>query len=287
LIECSELRFKECREAGHMLGVLPGESELFASLIFNGDVKTWQKAAEQISNGYTFIPKTFTPDEMRSLKTLCDDPNLNAPGSAKKLILACGLRDAFSPTSGRAAVPLLKVMDNVIRSSEGDILAKAFIFQELGRIMRARSADWGLHFCPEVVAQLKNFDAMLGKERIQSGDWNRPASRKKWQARLERFFASIAGGKPFLESGSAFRDTVAIAAAEGLGVTGYVDGAREAHMKSRKDKPAVAWGFGTQDVALVPVEHASGNVSSAGLDKLRLWTPLLRVPSAIRQPGIR
>lgn len=284
---CAKLRFKECREAETILAVLPGEDETLARLFFGGDLKTWQLAKQQASGGFRFIPEKITPDELKKLAALCDDTNFRAAGPAKKLVEATQLREAVKPADGEFNIPLPDLIDRVFRLPDGDVLVKAFLFQELGGVMRARGPAWGLHFCPELIARFDELDSILGKDRIRAGDWNRPGPRKKWQPQLERFFTIAAERRPFYELAVASRDRAATVAAKGLTLAGYVDGSNEPHLKKRDKEQRAAWAFSANSMELIPIEYASGTLQTTDAKTLRKWSPLLSIPVKITQPEIR
>ena len=284
---CAKLRFKECREAEAMLAVLPDEDELLAQIFCNGDVKTWQLAKQQASGGFRFIPQKIEPDEIKRLAALGDDPNLRAAGPAKKLVEATQLREVVKPAGGKFSIPLLDLMDRIVRFPDGDGLIKAFLFQELGGVMRARGPAWGLHFCPELTPRLNELNSILGNERIRSGDWNRPGPRKKWQAQLERFFTTVADGRLFYEPAVAFRDRAATVATTGLMLAGYIDGANEPHLKKREKEQGAAWAFSAESMELITINYVSGTLPATEAKTLQKWSPFFSIPGKIPQPEIR
>ncbi|MCE9519276.1 MAG: hypothetical protein K8R87_06975 [Verrucomicrobia bacterium] len=287
LAACAKLRFKECREAEAMLAVLPGEDETLARLFFSGDVKTLRLAKQQASAGFRFIPQEITPDELKRLAALGDDPNLRAVGPAKKLVETTQFRQAVKPAGGKFSIPLLDLMDRIVRFSDGDVLVKAFLFQELGGVMRARGPAWGLHFCPELTLRFNELDSIFGNDRIRSGDWNKPGFRKKWQAQLERFFTAIVEDGPYFGLAEASRDRVATVATTGLNLTGYIDGANESHLKKSDQEQGTAYAFSAENMKLILIKYISGTLPTTDAKTLQKWSPIFNIPGKIPQPEIK
>jgi hypothetical protein len=285
LEQCSKLRFRECREAAAMVLACPSENETAARLFFGGDLEAWQMARQQAAKGYHFIPDEMVAEEVRRLATIRDDPNLNAPGPARKLLEAMRLREALDSAGGKITIPLIELLDRVVRLPQGDVMVKAYLARELHGIMRARSLAWGLHYAPELAASMTELDSILGPAPLRSGDWNRPDARKKWQSKLQTFFETAAKGATFRDLAGSYLELVAPAATRGVSFAGYVDETRAAHLKSQGDEPPplVVWGLSEKHKNPVPVALPAGPDGRPDLKDLRMWSPLLIIPVDPRQ----
>ncbi|HVU37417.1 MAG TPA: hypothetical protein VHC95_03725 [Opitutales bacterium] len=187
--------------------------------------------------------------------------------------LLARVRAAYSRDRSTIAQPLLRVLDDV-RSSQGvSPLFKAYLEQEIFRIMQNRPRDWGLAFSPKAQAAAQQLAKITGGH-LQPSDWLFPSPDSRLNAAVQAFFTSDNGDSYFDD---AMTNLLALLKkrATPLRFAGYVDLNGAAH--SSAPDSATVWGL---DAAgrWAPLYHGTANGQpapiSGGASPARL-TPLV------------
>jgi len=87
------------------------------------------------------------------------------------------------------ARPLLEVLDSIKDSREGSPIFRAWLFLNLTDLMKLQPDAWGLSFCPTALADQAQIIKIVGGQ-LYSGDWLVGLEAKRFDEKLEQFFAS-------------------------------------------------------------------------------------------------
>lgn len=122
----------------------------------------------------------------------------------------------------RVHKPLFDVFDKLVQDTRGSPIAKAYVLLKLEGMLRMRSREWGLYFCPSLQQDLRILHKTLGNTALRSEDWLVPTMREKWQAPLTAFFTPLKA-RAYLREAVANRNYLRAATNAGLKFAGYVE----------------------------------------------------------------
>lgn len=273
----AKLPFREARRAQSMASTFPTADEMGAKVFFAGNADAWDAARRQGKTLCRFYPESAaTEDESAALAALLNDPNLSS-GAAKKLLDALHLDTALETEKGRWQVPLIRLMDTLVRFPGGDLVAKAYLMHSLYDIMERRGIAWGLHYCPELAAAMEELDGITTGS-LRSGDWNRPNQQKKYSSKLKAFFDKIAARKPFYDLAESYQGIVARVVDAGVNYAGYIDDTPAARLTIKGDAPFEVWGISAENHGPMPVPLAGGAIDAGSIKSLEPFSPLFIIP---------
>jgi hypothetical protein len=171
-----------------------------------------------------------------------------APESA----LVKRLHQAYDTRSGGIREPLLRVLDDVRTDPASSPILKAYLQQELLKIMQDRPYDWGLAFSPSAQADARELTAITGGD-LQPADWLFP-DNPRLPDDLRAFYARTASHHYYAEAAQSLQNFLQLRAIPIL-FAGHVDL--------------------DQHPVLVAAPPAAANLW--GLDATGLWRPLFKI----------
>lgn len=122
----------------------------------------------------------------------------------------------------RVLKSLFEVCDKLAQDTRGSPIAKAYVLLKLEGILRLRSREWGLYYCPSLQQDLRTLHQTLGSTALRSEDWLVPTMREKWQAPLTAFFKPLQA-RAYQREALAHRNYLRAATTAGLKFAGYVE----------------------------------------------------------------
>jgi hypothetical protein len=108
------------------------------------------------------------------------------------------LKPALGSLNGSIREPLLRVLDDVRTNSDASPILKAYLEQELFKIMQMRSRDWGLAFSPTAKADALELAKITGGSLLPA-DWMSPPSPQLVDT-LKAFFQQSANVSYYQEA---------------------------------------------------------------------------------------
>ena len=159
-----------------------------------------------------------------------------------KAMRDCGIDRSVNSDGSRYEKSLLEVMDNVAGSRSMPALAKAYVLQQLSKVVQLRSPEWGLAWVPTLDSDLAEIKQLAGGT-IESGDWMVPAKAQAGQ-RLADWFKKREG-MSYQTQQRVNRMLAKSALEAGLLVCGYAD-EQGRLVETQRDGAAGAaelWGF--------------------------------------------
>jgi hypothetical protein len=175
---------------------------------------------------------------------------------------------------------LLAVMDNVAANRSMPALAKAYVLQQLSKVVQLRAPEWGLAWVPALDSDLAEIKQLAGGT-IESGDWMVPAKAQVGQ-RLADWFKKR-DGMSYQTQQRVNRMLAKFAFEAGLVVCGYVD-EQGRLVETQKDSATGAtelWGLDvvTGNPTVMFAKSAPSPDSSFVLKGTPLpFTPLFKLP---------
>ncbi|MFO1485427.1 MAG: hypothetical protein U1F71_18845 [Verrucomicrobiaceae bacterium] len=144
------------------------------------------------------------------------------PSPTSEFISALKLDRMTDAEGKRYTSSLLDVIESIMKAREASPIVKAYVLQRLEGMMRRREHAWGLHLCPSLQADLREFHQTLGNVSLQNNDWLVATTRDRLTAPLTAFFKKCEGRNYYREA-AARRGLLRSAAQAGLRFGGYVE----------------------------------------------------------------
>jgi len=165
----------------------------------------------------------------------------------------------------RVLKSLLEVCDRLVQDTLGSPVAKACVLLKLESMLQLRPREWGLHYCPSLLQDLRTLHHTLGTTALRSEDWLVPAMREKWQAPLTAFFRPLKA-RSYLREALAHRNYLRAVATAGLKFAGYVETDLSLVLNSQGRNTAELWVIGRENnkPLLVPNTAAGKAAADAG-----------------------
>jgi hypothetical protein len=128
-------------------------------------------------------PLKFVELQFSNADAIKVEVNRLSPVSAmmEQLDLARLLDD--TGTEFRSSV--LPLVDRVTRAVDASPLARAYVLSRLHKMIRGREIAWGLHYCPEMIDDLRIFGEVEASHYVSENSWlleEKPENYKPWEA---------------------------------------------------------------------------------------------------------
>ena len=96
--------------------------------------------------------------------------------------------------------PLLRIFDDVAHDKNAHPIFKAYLFQQLGVVLKVRPFAWGLEYCPSLRDDLATLDRLCDNSFLRSQDWLLERKRTQLIAKLAPFFNGLQQRNYFAEA---------------------------------------------------------------------------------------
>jgi hypothetical protein len=279
----STSRFAEVVSAIRVKTDFPTENAFGAALMFRGDLTSWEESQKQAAPRFSFYPNNVTDNELKRILAIRDDPELYSPDSTKKMMNSLRLNEIFDETGEHYKVSLIKLIDTVVRSQQGNPLVKAYLVGNFYLLMRERRFEWGLHYCPELKDDMNDLNSILDFT-LRSADCTDPKLRDKYYPKLQQFFNRVASRKPYFELAYSYKSIVSQIVLLRMRYAGYVDDLQAAHLIAKDmSTSSEIWGISEREGIPIAVNVTSGTINEENLKAVRKWSPLFLIPMELRQ----
>ena len=178
--------------------------------------------------------------------------------------------------------PVISLMQEVMGYRDADVVARAYILNELSKLVETRRAEWGLSFCRLLTDDLKAFVTIPGATSVKSGDWMVPSVRKRIAPALETFFGQRRNRNYFGEA-TARRNLIRDVYRAGLRFAGYVKSDQTVFLSQDGRVAAELWAVSSQGGKPLLVRPPSGSPAAGESTVLKAngalpLSPLFVVP---------
>jgi hypothetical protein len=145
----------------------------------------------------------------------------NQPTATAAMMSKLGLKGMLDDTGTKFRSSVLPLMDIVANDQKAKPLAKAYVWGQLLRLVRNhKREEWGLHYCPGMVDDIKRFEEVAMMAPLLESAWlleKTPEYAAKW----EQFFSSLGKRSTFIELRQTHAAATAISSAS-VDLAGYV-----------------------------------------------------------------
>jgi len=146
--------------------------------------------------------------------------------------------------------PLLRVFDDVVHDKVAHPIFKAYLFQQLGAVLKIRPYAWGLEYCASLRDDLAALDRICDGGALRSQDWLVQRKRDQVGARLTAFFNGLQDRNYFAEA-QIHREVLRAVLKTGLQYGGFVDGAGRARLLGEARSARLLWALAPDAPKLV------------------------------------
>ncbi len=133
----------------------------------------------------------------------------NQPTETAEMMARLGLKSLLDDTGTKFKSSVLPLLDFVSNDPKAKPLAKAYVWRQLLRLVRNhQKEEWGLHYCPDLMDDIRQFEELETKAPLTDSTWlleKTPDDASIW----EQYFVTRAKRSSFSE----LRKTHAAAAA--------------------------------------------------------------------------
>lgn len=179
-------------------------------------------------------------------------------------------------------MPVLDLLDQVVRYPDASPLAKAYLMQELYDFAKPREFAWGLHLCSSLQADMNELKGILEGSYLSSEDWMSKGAREALEPKLKAFFGRIQPRNYFKEA-QARRQFLLPVIRAGLKFGGHVDLDKKVHLTlSARNSPEI-WYLREGNVPALLPNRPVGSDSTAGASSLhaakaQVLSPVFYIP---------
>lgn len=211
--------------------------------ISSGQVTTWTGSVFDPalkSDQPAFVPMTLTSQRTSfgvGGSGEVADSHLSA---ASQLIVRLELQRMTDANGEKFERPLFRVFDELVRDKTANPVFKAFMMQQLGRLLRERPAAWGLQFCPRLARDLQRLDELCGGEAIRSMDWLLDRKRAQLSGKLGPFMIELMTRSYFADA-RLHREIVRAVIKAGAQFGGFIDGEGRPHLLGEATASGALW----------------------------------------------
>jgi hypothetical protein len=193
------------------------------------------------------------------------------------------LSNVFDEPGEHYKMPLIKLIDTIVRLPQDNPLFKAYLIGSLHTIMQERQFEWGLHFCPELNEDMAELNSILDIP-LRSRDCSNPRIQDKYTSKLQQFFKKAAARKPYFDLACSYKSIVSQIVMLKIRYGGYVDDLQTAHLITRDTaSTSEIWGISEQAGIPIAINVTSGLIHKVDLMAVRKWSPLFLIPMQLRQ----
>ena len=242
----------------------------------------WDKNTEVLQTAKVINPDgTVTDTDARLISFDGQSPRGNSFTDAKlapESRLVGRLHQAYDARSGGIREPLLRVLDDVRADPAASPILKAYLQQEILKIMQNRPDDWGLAFSPTALADARALTRLTGGN-LQPADWLFPADPHLVD-NLRIFYASTADHHYYDEATTTMQNLLRLRATPIL-FAGYVDLSSKPALATPPAAATNLWGLDTTGAWNVLYHFQNGQpVPAPDQPTPARLTPLLYTRSA-------
>ncbi len=224
------------------------------------------------------LPDGTTPDQsmvwMQFAGMKPKGARLESVELAAESKLTVRLATAYDNATSSIREPLLRVLDDVRDDTESSPLLKAYLEQEILKVMQNRPRDWGLAFTATARKDAIEFTQITGGH-LTAADWLFATSNSHLINDLKAFYTNTAGSSYYNEALTTLRDLLNKRAMT-VRFTGFVDVDDAPHLGANAPADAVLWGISTAGTwqALFEIHNGKASPAAGSAVPARL-TPLL------------
>jgi hypothetical protein len=177
----------------------------------------------------------------------------------------------YDPASGQIFGPLLDVIDSIKEDGLTSTVFRAYLTQELMKVVVTRPYEWGLHFAPTLQIEYKRLMPIKGD--LFPYDWMRDSVRERLEAPLQSYFDELSD-LLYIEQAMASRELFAQLSKQRIRYAGYAmpDGAFLLQPNTPSDRRL--YGIGVDGVIQV-LRASSTDLEPPPLEAPAPLTPLL------------
>ncbi len=135
--------------------------------------------------------------------------------------------------------PLLDLLDALLQNQEISLLFKAYLHDELCRIMLTRGEQWGIPLSSRLRENHARLKAIL-KNPLQSTDWTSPSSHREIEERLVLFYESL-DTISYSEEANLFLNFLQYLSTVSFEYAGHLDELNQPRYLNEGDIPAFTW----------------------------------------------
>jgi hypothetical protein len=162
---------------------------------------------------------------------------------------------------------LLRVFDEIVHDKAAHPIFKAYLFQQLGAVLKIRPFAWGIEYCPSLRDDLAAVDRICDNVALRSQDWLVQRKRDQLGARLTAFFNGLQDRNYFVE-GNVRREVLRAVLKAGLQYGGFVDDSAHPRLLGEARSAHLLWALAPEAPKLTrylpPADPASTNTNSKG-----------------------
>jgi hypothetical protein len=176
--------------------------------------------------------------------------------------------------------PLLRVFDDVVHDKAAHPIFKAYLFQQLGTVLKVRPYAWGLEYCPSLRDDLVAVDRLCDGGALRSQDWLVQRKRNELGAKLAAFFAGLEQRNYFGEA-QIHREVLRAVMKAGLQYGGFVDDTGRARLLGEARSTKLLWALAPDSPKLaqfVPPEENAKTPSANSKSQAAPFSPIFFVP---------
>ncbi|HEY3900593.1 MAG TPA: hypothetical protein VGM54_18440 [Chthoniobacter sp.] len=155
--------------------------------------------------------------------------------------------------------PLLRVFDDVVHDKSAHPIFKAYMFQQLGAVLKIRPYAWGLEYCPSLRDDLVAVDRLCDNGALRSQDWLVQRKRDQLDPKLSAFFSGLEQRNYFAEA-QIHREVVRAVLKAGLQYGGFIDDTGRARLLGDARSAKLLWALAPDAPKLVqyvpPIENS-------------------------------
>ena len=179
-------------------------------------------------------------------------------------------------------LPVLDLLDQVVRYPDASPLAKAYLMQELYDFAKPRAFDGGLHLCSSLKSDIAALKGILEGSYLSSEDWMAKEAREALEPKLKSFFVRIQPRNYFKEA-QARRQFLLPVIRAGMKFGGHVDLDKKVHLTlSARNSPEI-WCLREGNLPLLlSRQPADGNLTDGAgaltASKAQVLSPVFYIP---------
>jgi hypothetical protein len=192
------------------------------------------------------------------------------------------LKQAYDPRFGSIREPLLRVLDDVRGDAPASPILKAYLEQEIFKIMQGRPRSWGLTFSPSAQADAAQLTKITGGD-LQPADWLFPSDPHLIDS-LRTFFQDTAAHNYYDEADQNLEKLRQLRATP-VRFAGYVDATGLVRLVPNPPATGSLWGLDADGHWRVLFNFAGGKaVPPSDAPTPARLTPLVGVPENSAAP---
>ena len=186
------------------------------------------------------------------------------------------MTDGDGATYEQSLLPKIRL---VAQNKKAPMLFRAYLVQELARIMEIRPNAWGLPYCPSLRADLEELRSKTADAPLRSSDWLASGEQKAKREAILKPLIERLSTRLYDSEARAYRAVVAAARKAGFKLGGYVDATGKPQLRGEAQAGFSLW---TLD--------AQGSLIALGTKPAHLLAPVFFIPvqpSELRSEAVK